>query len=234
MSPPGTEAEAGPVTRVGDICSRTFLFLTTFRNQISSLQIGAAEAEAALQAVWREEERASESYPELYERYRQARYLLVVCADELMGNLNWDDAPRWRSQENLQFGTTIGGERFFELMDDPAYGHPDLREIFFQCLALGFQGRHQGEANLLRDMRRTLRHGLDELPRERSEHLSPGAYEETLGEDFTSMPVASTARLIIVLLGVVLTLALLARVAYSSSIKDVAETAAEIANSAER
>lgn len=220
---------AEPAVTLGDVCARTFLFLTTFRQQ-SQAGIGVSVNGVlnSLHAAWRAEDLEAQRSAEVYELYRKARYLLVVCADELIRTSAWSEAARWPSQESAEFGTTVGGERFFELMEDPTYRHPALREVFYQCLALGFQGQHVGDRTALRDMRRNLRLGIEDVPRDRAEYFTPAAYMETQGEDFTSMPVASTARLVIVLIGVVLTLGLLARVAYSKSVKELAETARAI------
>lgn len=213
---------------LGDVCSRTFLYLTTFRQQCASGSLGLNEALNALRAVWREEELAAQTSPDVHALYRKARYLLVVCADELIRLSEWAEAARWPSQESAEFGTTEGGDRFFQLMEDPAYHHPALREVFFQCLALGFQGQHLGDRAVLRDMRRSLRLGLEDVPRDRAEYLVPDAYKETQGEDYTSLPVASTVRLVLVLLGVVMTLGVLARVSYGKSVKSLKDTATSI------
>lgn len=222
---------APPRLRLSDLCSNTFLYLTSFRRQASHGSLSVAEAEQRLADVWREEEKRSESVPELYDLYKKARYLLVVTADEVMRTTEWAGAQTWPSQEAEQFGTSIGGERFFALMEDPTYRNPELAEVFFQCLALGFQGMHAGDTAGLRDMRKRLRLGMEDVPRDRAEFLTPEVYEHTQGEDFTTMPVASTVRLLIILIGVVLTLGLLAKVTYSASVNGLIQSANEIAKS---
>ncbi|MEO1695778.1 MAG: DotU family type IV/VI secretion system protein [Planctomycetota bacterium] len=211
---------------LGELCAPTFLFLAAFRQQTANGDVEMNEALSALHAAWRQEELAAQGAPDLWPLYQKARYPLVVCVDEIIRISGWAAAPDWPLQESEEFGTTVGGERFFELMEDPEYRHLELREIFFLCLSIGFQGQHMGDRATLRDMRRSLRMGLEDVPRDREEQLVPEAYAHTQGEDFTSMPVASTARLVLVLLGIVLTLLVLARVSYSKSIQKLV-TAAE-------
>ena len=221
--------QANPQKTLGDVCSRTFLFLATFR--AAPPDISADEAALALQAVWREEEADSRSSADLYTSYERAKYLLVVCADELMRSApNWAGATSWPSQEAALFGTSIGGERFFDLMEEPTYRSPELSEVFFQALALGFQGAHAGDSNTLGDIRRKLRYQLEGVPSDLSERLTPNVYEETRDDDFTAMPVASSLRLAVILGGVVLTLGLLAKVAYATSVSKLIDKTNAIAS----
>lgn len=223
--------EASARLQLGDICSKTFLFLTSFRQRADSTDMSAEEAALALQAVWREEEAEARHSADLYTSYERAKYLLVVCADELMRTApGWSGAALWPSQETVMFGTSIGGERFFELMEDPAYRQPEMSEVFFQCLALGFQGTHAGDGKTLTDIRRKLRYSLQDVPKDLSERLTPGAYAETQDDDLTAMPVASSLRLFVVLLGIVMTLGLLAKVAYATSVSRLIDKTDAIAS----
>ena len=222
-------SHAGAVT-LDAITSKTFLFLSTFRGSAGEITMGADEAVLALQSIWRETEASARPHPAVYGSFEKAKYLLVVCADELMRTApGWEGAPQWPSQEAELYGTTIGGERFFELLDDPTYRTPELREVFFSCLALGFQGAHAGDRAFLADTRRKLRYQLEDVPADLSEKITPEAYTETQGEDFQAMPVANSARLFVVLTGVVLLLGVLAKVAYATSVSKLVDRADAIA-----
>lgn len=219
---------------LGDVTSRTFLFLTSFRSSLAAEgapQMPADEAARALQAVWREEEAMARGSVDLHRDHERAKKLLAICADELMRRMpNWEHAQAWPSQEAELYGTSIGGEEFFELIEDPAYRSPAPQEVAFQCLALGFQGMHAGDQRTLDDIRRKLRYGLDGVPKDQGERITPDAYAHTQGEDFTTMPVANSMRLFVVLLGVVLTLGLLAKIAYSTSVSELVDKTNEIAH----
>ena len=217
---------------LSDFCSRTFLFLTSFREHARDRQVSVTEVETLLRNVWRQEKKKSEAWPKLYELYGKAHYLLAVCADEVIRTSDWEHADDWRSQEVEYYGTSIGGERFFDLLQDPSYRDPDkeLAEVFYLCLAIGFQGMYAGNPASLQDIRKGLCFELEGVPRDRSDRVTPEVYEHTKGEDFTTMPVASTVRLMIVLVGVVLTLGLLAKAAYSSNVEGLRAAARKIAD----
>jgi type VI secretion system protein ImpK len=95
-----------------------------------------------------------------------ARYPLVAFIDETILNSEWKGRESWRERP-LQlelYGETIAGERFFERLDKIRRAgdtKADLLEIYYLCLALGFEGKYKisGPAKLrelLADVRREL------------------------------------------------------------------------------
>ena len=85
-------------------------------------------------------------YPE--ETRQRAKYALCSTLDDIAQNLPGagNDAAEWarRSMVVTTFQENIGGDRFWQLVDDmlarPAQ-HADLIELFHACLAAGFEGR---------------------------------------------------------------------------------------------
>ncbi len=77
-----------------------------------------------------------------------AKYPLVAFIDETILNSEWDGREGWRDHP-LQldlFGETIAGERFFERLEKVQAGgeaRADLLEIYWLCLALGFEGKYK-------------------------------------------------------------------------------------------
>ena len=103
-----------------------------------------AEATAAVSAFDRAIVAAA--YPE--EQRQRARYALCATVDDIVQNLPGlgQDGAEWarRSLVVQFFQENIGGDRFWQLVDDmlarPGQ-YADLIEFFHACLAAGFEGR---------------------------------------------------------------------------------------------
>jgi type VI secretion system protein ImpK len=81
-----------------------------------------------------------------------ARYLLCSFLDETISGTPWGAGGVWAERNLLQefHDERSGGHKSFELLDrlsqDPA-ANADLLELFYVCLALGFEGRWHGVPN---------------------------------------------------------------------------------------
>jgi type VI secretion system protein ImpK len=103
-------------------------------------------ATAAMTAFDREV--AEAGYPD--EQRQRARYALAATIDDVAQNLPGHqlDSAEWarRSMVVQTFQENIGGDRFWQLLDDmlarPAQ-HGDLIELYHACLAAGFEGRYR-------------------------------------------------------------------------------------------
>ncbi len=72
-----------------------------------------------------------------------ARFALVAWADETLLGSNWSGVGQW-SRNLLQseiFRTNRGGDEFYERLGRLRPEQNGARQIFFLCLAFGFQGR---------------------------------------------------------------------------------------------
>lgn len=78
-----------------------------------------------------------------------ARYLLCAFIDEVVQATPWGAGGAWAGGGLLQefHEESSGGDKAFKVLDrlckEPAKNH-DLLELYYVCLALGFQGRYQG------------------------------------------------------------------------------------------
>lgn len=95
-----------------------------------------------------------------------AKFPLVAFIDETILNSEWKGRERWRDHP-LQldlYGESIAGERFFERLEKvrkAGESKADLLEIYYLCMALGFEGKYKisGPAKLrelIADVRREL------------------------------------------------------------------------------
>jgi type VI secretion system protein ImpK len=80
------------------------------------------------------------------DEFEQARFALVVWADEVVLRSEWRGRDEW-FQDTLQlqlFRTNRGGNEFYERLEllRPEQNH--AREIYFLCLCMGFEGQWAG------------------------------------------------------------------------------------------
>ncbi|MEM7412549.1 MAG: DotU family type IV/VI secretion system protein [Myxococcota bacterium] len=74
----------------------------------------------------------------------EARFALVAFADEMILRTEWPGRAEWLSEPlQLQlFHTNRGGDEFFERLSRLRAEQTDAREVFFLCLAFGFEGQY--------------------------------------------------------------------------------------------
>lgn len=220
----------GPkIPRLEEVCSTTFLFLTTFLRNVGKADFELDWVRTRLTDLLEEQKRMASRDGELYKLYEKAQYLLVVTADGLILNSEWPQRFGWNLLEAELYGTNIGGEEFFQRMKDPAYKHPQLLEIFFLCLSVGFSGKYLGHADELAEIRQDLFLRLSDVPRDLTEKITPQSYEETLSRDFTSMPVVNVLQLTAILGGIIVLLIALSWAFYSSEVGNIADRTARAA-----
>jgi len=113
----------------------------------------------------------------------EARFALVAMADEMIIVSNWSRREQW-SKDSLQlalYQTNRAGDEFY---DHLAALHPQqnqAREVYYLCLAVGFEGRYAGRgterAELMRHHYETLRAAHVTLDVGSARPLAPPAYE---------------------------------------------------------
>lgn len=117
---------------------------------------------------------------------KQARYALITFVDEMVVNSNWESAADWKSNllevEDQDFGEALRGEKFFSELKKIPDSNRIVLEIYYLCLALGFEGKYRNGGPeerrewdaIFKNTRRRL--GVEEPNWE--EELFPEAYEE--------------------------------------------------------
>jgi type VI secretion system protein ImpK len=113
----------------------------------------------------------------------EARFALVAWIDEKANLAGWKGSAEWNSDPlQLQlFGTRRAGVEFFEHLEKLRPENAAALEIYFLCLALGFQGDYTGREGERRvvvsrtyEKLRRVERALD-LAREK--RLTPAAYQ---------------------------------------------------------
>jgi len=81
-----------------------------------------------------------------------ARYVLCTFLDEVVAATPWGASGTWAQHNLLQefHDERDGGEKAFKLLErlgEDVAANLDVLELFYVCIALGFEGRYRGKAN---------------------------------------------------------------------------------------
>ncbi|USD67506.1 type VI secretion system protein TssL, long form [Vibrio sp. SCSIO 43136] len=127
-----------------------------------------------------------------------ARYCLCSAADEAVLNTHWGESSIWSSDSLLSIfhSQTVGGEHFFNLLDDSIanpHGQEELLELQYICLSLGFVGKMRIEKNgesQLEDYRQRAYERLKLIQGEVIDVLSDGKHGSgsAIGESLKGIP----------------------------------------------
>ena len=113
----------------------------------------------------------------------ETRFAVCAFADETLLASDWSGVEEWR-REPLQlmlFRTNKAGNEFYDRLARLAPNQADAREVYFLCLALGFQGEYvsdPGRRNeVLRQAYESLRAAGRAIEPMSPSHLAPPAYD---------------------------------------------------------
>lgn len=124
-------------------------------------------------------------YSRFHTRLDLIKYVLTALIDEVIIFSSWEYHNEWQNHplEMDLFEKNIAGERFFELLESDGYRDPELAELFFVCLAIGF------DRKIVRDkeMKKRLYALINERLPEDERRLSPGA-EEAVVKPISILP----------------------------------------------
>ena len=144
------------------LCSRLFLFLSSFRQKIRrGVRLEPDAVAADLEEIFNEQARAARSDPRLDALYEKARYPLVVVADEILLHSGWDHSAEWEQHifEEKYFKTNIGGDQFFsiakELRPDDVEIAAILQDVWF-ARQIAWLGGRIDAADVWRDIHQAI------------------------------------------------------------------------------
>lgn len=174
-----------------DVVNDLFIYLTTFRWRIDAgVNLSLDRVQKDLQQIFHVQEVKIRQNPSLASGYNQVKYALVVFADEVILNSDWMNAVEWERDllELRFFETDVGGDRFFDLCEDLEMDDPEVAAIFYNCLALGFRGRYDADAEELRQTKQDLLEKCTPVTEAVDDKLAPQAYTVARGRKFTKLP----------------------------------------------
>lgn len=171
-------AEAGLGRAAGDFFGTVLLFREAPDAYRASVPALRHQLLACLDAFARDP--ASQRVPP--DELNQARFALVAWADEAIQLANWAGRDEWlREPLQLQlFRTNRAGDEFYDHLASLRPEQNAAREIFYLCLAFGFQGRYAGHdaerAELTRQHFEMLRAARCALDLSTTAPIAPPAY----------------------------------------------------------
>jgi type VI secretion system protein ImpK len=76
------------------------------------------------------------------ETFREARFAVLSWVDETVLNSKWPQRSQWQHLMLAYYGTLNAGAEFFRRLNSLPSQANDIREIYFLCVSLGFQGEY--------------------------------------------------------------------------------------------
>ncbi len=127
------------------------------------------------------------------ESYREARFAVLSWVDETILNSPWPYRNQWQHLMLTFYKTLNAGEEFFRRLEAIPSHANDIREIYYLCVSLGFQGKYAFGDNL--NEIRELKHGLYRQlcdsagdVRQSYRRLFPEAYQAAPGTKPSTLP----------------------------------------------
>ncbi len=177
---------------LSDVCSRAFSLILTLSSGHNLGDYAGLRSRVSSTLAQVESEAAQAGYTT--EDARLARYALTALVDEVIQRTDWPGKTEWVNNPLSleEFSDNRAGDGFFTKLDElrrQIDSRPDVLEVFYLCLALGFEGKYA-----LSDPRER-RSLLEEIGRD-LERVKPGATslsphwkpEKIAGVDASQLP----------------------------------------------
>jgi type VI secretion system protein ImpK len=137
-------------------------------------------------ALIEEQEKRARAGEAVWETYQEARFAVLAWLDELILTSPWPHRGQWQHLMLRLYGTLNAGKEFFDRLERIPAAAREVREMYYLCLALGFQGKYAlaDSPQALAQLRRTLYHELAGAPNElrpSEPRLFPEAYRKPSG-----------------------------------------------------
>ena len=186
---------------VAQLSSDLFLYLVTFRRQVRhGINPEPDQVRAQLTEIFGEQDSQARQDPQLDRLYQQAKYALVVLADEILIKSRWAYADSWEEQllEFEYFQTRLAGEEFFSRLASEGERNEDLAEIYYIALCLGFTGIYDDDPVKIQDLKARLYRLLPKRLSSQEVRITPDAYHIAEGPKKPFKPMVNLGRVAIV------------------------------------
>ena len=218
-------------TELFKVASREFLFLSAFRQKVrKGVRVDLEDAAADLEEIFREQASAVRQDPRLQALYDQARYPLVVLADEILIHSGWEYARDWQDRlfEEKYFRSNIGGDQYFAIAKELKPEDVELGCVVYAGLALGFRGKYRERPEKLAEVRKNTYRLLSEYLATQSDKITPEAYTVLASAGKRLNPVVTLGRVAIISFGVLVMYYLLTFLLWGSLMGDIRAAARAI------
>lgn len=169
-------------TELFRLASPLFMYLVSFRRKArKGYHVEESEVRQQLDQIITEMDLRSRRDPRLDVLYQKARYPLVILADEVLLNSDWEHASAWEQSplELQHFETNIGGDKVFQIAEELMYDEVELAVILYTAICLGVKGRYHRQPEKLQEIRSRLFRQLGEHLGDVQNVITPDAYHVT-------------------------------------------------------
>ena len=152
---PPTQESGNPLRELfTDLMAYVIFFETSCAQTPSPLE----ELREKLIALLNAQEERAKTIGVSQEIFREARFAVLSWVDEMILNSKWPHRARWQHLMSTYYGTLNAGEEFFRHLDQLPPQWNNVREIYYLCLNLGFEGRFAfgDERRELKDLKQRL------------------------------------------------------------------------------
>jgi type VI secretion system protein ImpK len=131
-----------------------------------------------IDALLAEQERRVKAGGVSWDAYRLGLFAVLSWVDETILTSSWPYRNEWRHLMLSTFQTLNAGNEFFTRLEQIPPDAREIKEIYFLCLSLGFEGQFAlgGNPEALRDYRRRLYQDVVRNTEVRPERIFPEAY----------------------------------------------------------
>lgn len=201
--------------RLTDCFVELVAYVAYFAKIAAAKQPGFEQVKADVQRLLSETQARASRASISSEDYEAARFALVAWVDETVMNSAWAHRDKWKHDlmQRRYYQTADAGEIFFDRLNAIGLHQRELREVYYLCLAMGFQGRycHEGDHLLLEQLKtsnlKLLTGSALGLPSLEKSELFPEAYPA--GDEAPAAPAGGRMRLL-TLAGLIFPVALFA------------------------
>ena len=210
-------------TKLYELATPLFLYLVSFRRKVrKGYPVSATMVKGELQEIFRRMEQEARHDRHLHTLYEEARYPLVVVADEVLLHSDWEHAEEWKNQHLLEqelYHTTTGGDDIFELASELEHHRTELAAVLFTALSLG---SYHSKRDKLPEVKSKLYYQLTEyLSEAKAEELTPQAYHVVPREAVRFSPAITLARVLVFGLGLSVLYYGAARISWNNALSDL-------------
>ena len=176
-APSAEAAKVAEPSRLTDLFADLMSYVLVFQAVCSERPPSMNQVREKIDSLIAEQERRVKAGEVPWDPYREALFAVLSWVDDVVLNSAWPHLML------STFGTLNAGKEFFQRLDNLPAAALDVKEIYFLCLGLGFEGRYAlGEkSDQLRDYRRRLYRDITGTSTIQQDRLFPEAYNRPTG-----------------------------------------------------
>lgn len=179
----GTGATSATPSGLREIFADLISYVLLFQASCAERPPAANELREKIDALIGEQERRVKTGAVSWDAYREALFAVLAWLDEAILNSSWPHRSQWRHLMLTTFRTLNAGNEFFQRLEALPAAARDVKEIYFYCLSLGFEGKYAlgGDTAQLQEYRRRLYRDIAGAGDVRRDRLFPEAYGRPRG-----------------------------------------------------